>query len=910
MADYASDIPVDYYLYRREVIITETGGEDRADFPVKLSFTSSNFNFVLSKSNGHDIRIAEASNGTRALNMWLATWNSSLEVGTIWFKIPNLLADEVKTLYVYWGYTDARDASNISEVGFLFADGFDGISIDSSKWNTSGAHSVSASKILLATDSYIESKELPLSGVVNWIIEEGVYVDTVGASTTLACHRYRFYGTENNFGFNFFREGSTDRTHNVVNSSTYVTYNGTGKGFDASGYSENYIGYKEPTDTVYQGMSSRPSLPDYDSYWERKVYGDTRITYFRIYGRDDNTAHQLDIDWIIAREYFDLAPYSLDTSNLYVPYEIVNHEAIDWTPYGDDVTSVNFYHTTNYGGDPYKLSDNISSVITNCWYSDSDTYDGTYTYEWVLDPKYKLLLHMEDVDLIDSSLSNHYRVLNGVSRSATRYKFDNYSAYFDGTTSYSIIVETSPDWNFGTADFTIHFWVNYVDYSRPGIADYLFYWNADNYMRIKDIGVMVLEIAGVIQESTEKLDLNDFWFHIAVVKYNGTVKLYKDGVATTVSFSTGNIDVSSSLFYIGSSSGGDAMHGYIDEFIIVKGEALWTSNFTRPTEPSGPVFINTIPPVESIIDFGRGSDNLVSTENTHYDSSHSDLKNASRLSDNDDSTYFQGTTSSGYVCIKFDNNVAVGCVVVKGLTGSLDNMVKDYVFMGSYDDPRLSSSVWQIFSSGSFQRVDKEQPIYFVNGKPYKYYKLEMLNTHGGEDIILSLWQMYQYDESKRKMILSQLRLNPVAFDSQEIYFPKGVSVEVSDNMLDWIELLPLTNTVTPFYDYIWNRWQRFSFTNEIAYYNYKLVCYGNWNGHFGAVAVAEWEMVEKSTEEDIYRILDGTSNNFSSVWASVHTTFEGGFVYTGDGGFLNTVYNDTLLSSTTVSGIIDINVI
>jgi len=692
MADYAVDISTDNYIYRREITITETGGEGRTNLSVKLLFTASNFNFRLARSDGYDVRVAVSSNGTGVLNMWVVSWDKDEEEGVIWIKIPSLLADEIKTLYVYWGNTNAEYVSNIDDVGFLLADHFDGVSIDTSKWTVSTTPTYyGESKIVMPQSHYMEAKNTPLSGMTDWILEEGASVYAPSNLFGSPSRKHVFYGSEGNFQIWYYREGNKDRNHNIIDGVNYVYYDGTQKGIENTGSSTMSVAYSESTDRVYQSMKDRNSYVDYMDSWERQVYGETKITYFRLYGRDwqaGTGVPWLATEWIVVREFFETDPYSFDTSNLYVPYETVNHEIIDWTSYDDDVTSVNFYHTTNSGGDPYKLSDNISSVITNCWYSNDNT------------------------------------------------------AF-----------------------------------------------------------------------------------------------------------------------------------------------------------------------AESIIDFGRDNNNIVSTENTHYDSGHSGLKNASRLSDNDDNTYFQGTTSSGYVCIEFDNNVAVGCLVVKGLTGSLDNMVKDYIFMGSYDDPRLSGD-WEIFSSGSFQQVDEEQPIYFVNGTPYKYYKLEMLNTYGAGNIILSSWQMYQYDESKRKMTVSQLRLNPVAFDSQEIYFPKAVSVEVSDNMLDWTELLPLTNTVTPFYDYIWNRWQRFSFTNETGYYNYKLICYGNWNGYSGPMAIAEWEMVEKSSEGHAHRVLAGISNDFSSVWASTDTTFDEGFIYIGDGGFLNTVYNDSLVSSTVVSGIVDINLI
>lgn len=692
MADYAADISIGDYLYREEITITETGSEDRTGFSVKLLFTSSNFNFGLARSDGYDVRIAEAGNGTRVLKMWLVSWDNSAEIGTVWIKLPNLLADEVKTLYIYWGNSSASDVSAVDDMGFLFVDGFDGTSIDSSKWNTSGSYSVSASKILLTTDAYIEAKGLPLSGVVNWIVEEGVYVDNVGASTTLACHRYRFYGTENDFGFNFFREGSTDRTHNVLNSSTYVTYNGIDRGFDASGYSENYIGYKEPTDRVYQGMSRRVTLSDYDDSWERKVYGNTRITYFRIYGRDDNAAHKIGVDWVIVREFFGTDSYNLDTSNLYVPYETVSHETIDWTPYGADTTSIDFWHTTSSGGDSYKLSDNISGHAGNCWYSNDNT-------------------------------------------------------------SYA----------------------------------------------------------------------------------------------------------------------------------------------------------------ELIIDFGRGPANtsLVSTEYIHYDDGHAGHYNASKLSNSNAGEYFQGTTTSGYVCIDWaEDNIELGCLTVKARSGSLTGMIKNFIFLGGYKDPRFSTdSDWTTLYTGIFQQDLVWQPIYFVNENPYRYYKINIIDTYGSTTV-LQEWRMYKYEPLNRQMVISQLRLNPVAFDSQEMYFPKQIALEASNNMIDWTTLLSTTNTATPFYDYVWGRWQRFSFENIIGYYNYKLICYGNWNYNNGQMAIAEWEMVETIAEERSYRILNGSSNNFNSIWAADDTNFDSGFIYIGN-DVLNTVHSDTLVGSTVVSGtMLDINLI
>ena len=891
MADYIDNISTSDYPYIKDFTITEIAGEDHTNLVVKLSLTSSNFNFSLARSDGADFRIGETSNGSGIFNMWIAAWSESNEIGTIWLKIPNLLSNETKTLYAYWGYLSASGVSNIDEIGFLFADGFEGVSLDQTKWVNEGIASLEDSIVVIGdvSGSYIEAKGNPLSGITEWIVEEGVYVSLYDSNTTNACHRYRFYGTENDFGFNFYREGSNDRQHNVLDSSTWVYYDGVGRGFDDSGYSENYIAYKESTDHVYQGMTKRPNLSDYHDSWERQVYGDTRITYFRIYCRSNTSAHKIGIDWIIVREYVEEDPYVFNTSNLYVPYEAIDHETINLEEYDFDVTSINFYHTTSSGGDPYKLSDNILSSINNCWYND------------------------------------------------------------------------------------------------------------------------------VLYETTTP----------------------------------------------------------------IQGE------------------------VQLSIDFGRGSEdsNLVSTKYIHYDDGHVGYNNASKLSDSNSNTYFQGTTSSGYVCIDFgDNNIEIGCLVVKAKYGNLTGMVKNFIFSGSYKNPRIDNdSNWTVLYSGEFEQVVDPQPIYFVNENPYRYYKLKVLDTYGS-NTMLQEWQMYQYDESKKKMVISQVRLNPVAFDLQEKYFPKHISLRASNDAINWTELAstrsvdgtwiyssgpptsaigafgdyymdidngnvyqkinvgytddlteggtwscsagswgsctsvwtggwgssglritgtsniycrynftqprkiekygmacpggnnsprswnfqgyiggswvtlqtvtdwdfgeeyaPLfwevenndyaeyyrvyitqnagdssytqvnqiemyekainwellytqpygsVRTATPFYDYVWGRWQRFSFTNETPYYNYKLICYGNWNDNVGPIAIAEWEMVEKTYEARSYRILDGSSNDFSSVWAANNTTFDDGFIYIGDGGFLNTIYNNRLISSVTVSGIVDINTI
>lgn len=823
MADYISDISTDDYIYIKEISITETGGEDRVDFPIKLTLNSSNFNFELARSDGKDLRVGEWSNGTRILNMWIASWNATNRVAIIWFKIPSLLAGEVKNLYVYFGNAADAGVSDVDSIGFLFADGFDSLDvgtnialnktadqsslyqvgyeagkavdgnlgslnhtnssanewwkvdlgayylihtihiikqsgfgdrpknyyiqtaddyaftinvqniitannetkdeiaytindfgsitarylrvyahttnqwvnfrefcvyIDDPKWVAVNINSVFDSKIRINTDGYIEAQRVPLNGITNWIVEEGVYV-AAGGDSTYQVYRPRFYGTENNFGYNYYLEGDYDRRSNLVNVSSWVTYNGTEKGLESGSYSENSIAYYEPTDKVYQSMNKRNTFADYTDSRERQVYGDTRITYFRIYGRNNSAAPYADIDWIVVREFFLTDQYSFDTSNLFVTWEQVNHQTIDWIDYDSDLTNINYYHYSSYGGDPYRLSDNATGSTTDCWFSIQNT--------------------------------------------------------------------------------------------------------------------------------------------------------------------------------------------------VVSG-------------------------IDLIIDFAREANNLVSTDYLHYDSGHRGWLNASKLSNNDEDVwsndYFLGTMSSGYVCIDFEgSNVAVGCLSVQAYT-TASGMVKNFMFKGSYVDPRFSSDdEWDILYSGTFENTIDWQTIYFTNEKPYRFYKLDVRNTYGDAPITLQEWGMYEYFSARRKMVISQIRLRPITLESGEIYFPKQIYLEGS-NGLGWETIMSNRNSYTPFYNYVWERWQRFSFENIKGYYAYKLVATGNWNSNTGRMGISEWEMCEKSSETRTHRILRGSDNNFNSVWIGENATFSDNFIYISN-DVLNIVHNDKLTRSTSVSGII-----
>ena len=81
------------------------------------------------------------------------------------------------------------------------------------------------------------------------------------------------------------------------------------------------------------------------------------------------------------------------------------------------------------------------------------------------------------------------------------------------------------------------------------------------------------------------------WYHIAFVRNGTTGTFYINGIAdtTTVSFGSNSIRDTGNAFRIGanleSGSIDQEFKGFISNLRVVKGTAVYTSNFTAPTEP-------------------------------------------------------------------------------------------------------------------------------------------------------------------------------------------------------------------------------------------------------------------------------------------------------------------------------------
>ena len=156
----------------------------------------------------------------------------------------------------------------------------------------------------------------------------------------------------------------------------------------------------------------------------------------------------------------------------------------------------------------------------------------------------------------------------------------NYSVAFDGTGD-SITAASNTAFSVGTGDFTIEFWGrwNAVSGSSPG--------NLFTCVNSGTLGVWVSDTSFQLARAGQGGDLSatvtqttGVWNHYAITRESGTARIFKDGVlltsgTVTTNYGQNGIAIGGSL--------GSSTNGFVANFRLIKGTALYTSTFTPPT---------------------------------------------------------------------------------------------------------------------------------------------------------------------------------------------------------------------------------------------------------------------------------------------------------------------------------------
>jgi Concanavalin A-like lectin/glucanases superfamily/SPRY domain len=152
------------------------------------------------------------------------------------------------------------------------------------------------------------------------------------------------------------------------------------------------------------------------------------------------------------------------------------------------------------------------------------------------------------------------------------------------TTSQYLNVASNAAFGYGTGDFTIEGW----HYATASGTSYLFDQRTSTSQVVPALyisgGSYTVYINGAIPLTAGTVVTNQ-WVHWALVKSSGTTKLYLNGISVG-SFSDSNNYINSP-FTIGNVWSGTtyAWAGYLSNVRVVKGTAVYTSNFTPSSTP-------------------------------------------------------------------------------------------------------------------------------------------------------------------------------------------------------------------------------------------------------------------------------------------------------------------------------------
>ena len=182
-------------------------------------------------------------------------------------------------------------------------------------------------------------------------------------------------------------------------------------------------------------------------------------------------------------------------------------------------------------------------------------------------------------DTGDSTVSGHPFRFSGVSNGA--HAADYRSVLFDGTGDY-LLSASSTDYAFGTGDFTFEFWVYIESYPSGDLYAIASFTDDKNNIDIDGDGHLNY-YDGTSYDTESKVPLNK-WTHVAYSKSGTAVRIFVNGLLVYTVTSSVDAGSSARQFYIGMRYDGsqNSLNGYLSDYRVVKGTAVYTSDFTPP----------------------------------------------------------------------------------------------------------------------------------------------------------------------------------------------------------------------------------------------------------------------------------------------------------------------------------------
>jgi len=257
-------------------------------------------------------------------------------------------------------------------------------------------------------------------------------------------------------------------------------------------------------------------------------------------------------------------------------------------------------------------------------YLEADLFDLQFAQDadtmWITHPSYKprkltrnaltwntnikMMLHLNGTDgstTITDETSTHTPAAQGTAQIDTaQYVFGGASLLLDGDSDYLTVADHA-DFSFGVGSFSIGCRVKFVDktgtqFLFSQFVDGTHYWNVYKDAAHKIVMNFVDGTAKGTYTMTSAWNglADDTWYTLLFVRNITTGLIFIDGVSqiltVSTAFGTNNVGSLAADLWIGAYESGPANYfdGWIDELILVKGEALQTADYTVPTTAYAP----------------------------------------------------------------------------------------------------------------------------------------------------------------------------------------------------------------------------------------------------------------------------------------------------------------------------------
>ena len=328
---------------------------------------------------------------------------------------------------------------------------------------------------------------------------------------------------------------------------------------------------------------------------------DTRYLFDCRSGGSNQAAHALYISSGVYYYYVNgavAASGGTTVANQWVHVALVRFSGVDKL-YINGISVFTLADTGNYTSSNLRIGSEWSASNTYDWngyISDFRFVDGTAAYRTNFAVPLSPLTAVTNTSLLTLQTNQPHnnttfldksnnkflitRVGNAIQGTFSPYN-GSWSNYFDGDGDY-LTVPSNAAFGFGTGDFTIEGWFNFTGtigtYQRP-------WWFGDDNENL-EINSSVIRFGGAsVTTITGPTAIGKIWYHIAYSRQSGSGRLFVNGVQVGSTTASSYNSSARTFTLMATSAGANPSAGYVSNFRIVKGTALYTSAFTPPTAP-------------------------------------------------------------------------------------------------------------------------------------------------------------------------------------------------------------------------------------------------------------------------------------------------------------------------------------